>query len=350
MLLNPDVDLGAVMDLENDPDIADQDSLHTLPLWSMPLVNPALRRARLIKNVRLETRLELFSDDGGGSGQIEIEMAPKFYNGGPEMKNDLKLLRQLAKLPAYDCYTLRRGLREFGITVADEAVLNLSEVKQNELFPFMQSLTRPLMRHLYGGAGNGLTTTEGLIQALSKTDNAATLTRIEEMSRALGVRPNKLPNLLEDLGDAFLSLSYYRSFFNKALPKILEIKEWIKVAEASRFARQSPALNQAIRRSVRNLHQLEQGINKRFIKFDTYIVIDWNNISIKQFDRLRKTIIEHHASMAEVLCGLTVKILEWEAAFPNRGGGPERRCDFISGGFCDGLERLAEIEQTAPAL
>ena len=350
LLINPDVDLNSVLDIENDPDIADRDSLHALPLWSMPLANSALRRARLVKNVRLETRLELFGEDGSGSGQIEIDQASKFYTGGPEMKKDIKLLKKLAALPAFDCHTLRRGLREAGINVADEAVLSLSEYKQSELFPFMRNLTRPLIRHLYGGSGKKMATTEDLIKALSKSDSADTLTRIEALSNTLGIRPNQLPNLLEDLGDAYLSLSYYRSFFTQALPKLLEIKLWIREAESSRFARQTPNLTMTIRRALRNVGLLEQGISDRFVRFDKSIVIDWQTISIDDFETLRSSIINHQASMAEVLCGIVVKIQEWETDFPNGGGGAERRCDFIAGGFSEGLEHLAKTESSAPTV
>ena len=42
----------------------DRDSIHTLPLSVLPVSNTALSKARLIKNHRLETRIELFREAG----------------------------------------------------------------------------------------------------------------------------------------------------------------------------------------------------------------------------------------------------------------------------------------------
>ncbi len=58
----------------------DRDSLHTLPLSILPLETPSLARARLIKNVRLNSVIELFTDKDTGSGQIDIEDLPHQFN------------------------------------------------------------------------------------------------------------------------------------------------------------------------------------------------------------------------------------------------------------------------------
>jgi hypothetical protein len=54
----------------------DRDSLHILQLEILPLETPSLNRARLIKNVRLKSVIELFKDADTGSGQIDIEDLP----------------------------------------------------------------------------------------------------------------------------------------------------------------------------------------------------------------------------------------------------------------------------------
>ena len=46
----------------------DMDSLHVLPLNIIPFDLSSLKRAKMIKNVRLETVIEMFRDDSAGSG------------------------------------------------------------------------------------------------------------------------------------------------------------------------------------------------------------------------------------------------------------------------------------------
>jgi hypothetical protein len=55
----------------------DRDSLHILPLNILPLDTPSLNRAKLIKNVRLDSVIEMFTDEDTGSGQIDIEDLPQ---------------------------------------------------------------------------------------------------------------------------------------------------------------------------------------------------------------------------------------------------------------------------------
>ncbi len=127
----------------------DRDSIHTLPLMSVPIENPGLRRARLIRNVRLESRIELFRESGVGSGQIAIDEIPDFFGDkGQPVVEDVKLIKRLGSLPAFDPYSLRIGLRQAGIDLIDADILQLSPAKKSELFPLMQQITRPLIAHL----------------------------------------------------------------------------------------------------------------------------------------------------------------------------------------------------------
>ena len=56
---------------------ADRDSLHTLALATVPLEHPMLRRARMVKNNRLTSALEVYRDRESGSGQIDIDKLPR---------------------------------------------------------------------------------------------------------------------------------------------------------------------------------------------------------------------------------------------------------------------------------
>ena len=117
----------------------------------VPFEHPGLRRARLVKNARLESVIELFSGEGMGSGQIGIrDVAREFEwsNGGE--KRDLDTLHKLAELPSFDVYSLRISLRERDITVNDHDDLKLSEAKKQELGIYMQEFTRQLVLQIYG--------------------------------------------------------------------------------------------------------------------------------------------------------------------------------------------------------
>ena len=85
----------------------DRDSLHILPLEILPLETPSLNRARLIKNVRPKSVIELFKDADTGSGQIDIEDLPHQFNWDmSDPPDDMVMLRKVGMLPSYDVYSL----------------------------------------------------------------------------------------------------------------------------------------------------------------------------------------------------------------------------------------------------
>jgi hypothetical protein len=50
----------------------------------MPIQDPGLRRERLIKNVRLKNRIELYREAGMGRAQIAVDKILDFFKGSTE--------------------------------------------------------------------------------------------------------------------------------------------------------------------------------------------------------------------------------------------------------------------------
>ena len=329
----------------------DRDSIHTLPLGAVPLNNAGLGKARLIKNVRMETRIELYREASMGSAQIEIDEIPDFFNASDTgLTADMNLLRKLSALHSFDCYSLRRGLREAGVDVNAMEALSLSSAKKRELFPFMRNLTRPMLRYIYGGKQLDVNDTQALIALISNPDKRAIRSRLNGMATALDTTLEGLPDLLEDFGDIFMSLSYYRSYFVYVIPKLELMLEWMREVSGSSMIRNDTRMQQSFKGIDTVLSFISKNVARRFNQFDKNIVIDWDVVTVETFNMVRTLITKHHASMAEVLCGLTVKIYEWENAFPNRGGSPDRRADFLITDIKPGLDRLHRVERGAPKL
>ena len=169
------------------------------------------------------------------------------------------------------------------------------------------------------------------------------------MSKSLGVSLDDLPDMLEYFGDTYLSLSYYRSCFETGVPKLRRLVNWIQEIESSQFVKRTSNMAATIKEVSGTLVGLEQSVSKRFDTFDKQVVVNWDLVTLDTFDRVRTAILSHHASLAEVLCGLMVKIYEWEDKFPSGGGSADRRCDLIASGLRQGLDRLRQVERGAPA-
>lgn len=325
----------------------DRDSIHTLPLSILPISSAALARAKLIKNHRLETKVELFREASGGSGQIAIDEVPDFFPGdGHALHDDVALLRQLAELPAFDPYTLRAGLRQAGIDLLSLDALQLSAARRAELRPLMRRITRPLMVHLFG---TKLATDDAddLMSTLHRPDTPLVRHRIMSMAVALRVSIDAVPDMLEDYGDTYLALSYYRSYLQHALPVIDRIIDWMRDVGANSFLRSDPDAQRLFQDVEALLSRTAGAMTKRFNGFDRQNVLDWDAVTIEAFRSIRHMVSEHQLSLAQVLCGLTVKISEWEQRFPNGGGSPEKRLDFVATELKPGLDALWSVERRA---
>jgi len=190
--------------------------------------------------------------------------------------------------------------------------------------------------------------TQALMELISSPDQRAVRSRLEGMAGALDTTIDDLPNLLEDFGDTFMSLSYCRSYFVYVVPKLDMMVEWMREVAGSPMLRNDSRMQQNFKGIEQVLTFLSKNVTRRFNQFDKNIVIDWDKVTISTFNQVRKLITTHHASLAEVLCGLTVKVYEWENVFPNRGGSPDRRADFLLSEIKPGLDGLHRIERAAP--
>ena len=84
---------------------SDMDSLHILPLNIIPFDLSGLKRAKMIKNARLETVIEMFRDNSAGSGQIRVEEASEVFSvPGEGPHPDIIKLQRLANLNSFDVH------------------------------------------------------------------------------------------------------------------------------------------------------------------------------------------------------------------------------------------------------
>jgi hypothetical protein len=197
----------------------DRDSLHTLPLSILPIQTKTLQTARLIKNSKLSSMIETFRGKDMGSGQFEVEgLATNFGWDDAEPHPDLLLMRQLAPLASFDAYSLRMTLREHNIPLKDDSVLKLSDDKTQQLNKYMTSFTRPLIDQIYGADDSGVNDFNDVLGLFRDPDIRAARSKLRIMAQSLGIGMEEIPKFLEDYGDIFLSIAYYRNCVDEIRP------------------------------------------------------------------------------------------------------------------------------------
>lgn len=326
---------------------SDMDSMFVLPLSIIPLETPALQSAKLIKNVRLRSVIEIFQDDQTGSGQVEIESLPKMFNWPDgQLHPDHAILRRLALLPSYDVYSLRISLREHGIPVNDYSALKLSPDKANELTKYMVLFTRPLMQMIYGDEAVNIQSYDDLLKLFRDPDVKKARQRLIQMAQTLNVEVTEVPRFLEDYGDTFLSLSYFRHCLDRLEPYFTACVQGMAPIRSHFQLKQNHNLMKTCDMVEDTINTISATITGRLEVFEKRTREMWNNISQEEFRAVKTMIERYHVTIGAALCGLTVKMNSYAKSFPRGGaGGPIKRADFMMTELVQGIELIRDVEK-----
>jgi hypothetical protein len=324
--------------------VSDRDSMDTLPLSMIPLTSQQLKSAKLIKNSKLETAVEIHNDPISGSLQIRPEDVAESFPGS---KDDQVIVSQLASLHSYDVYSLRTSLKKLGIEV-DNTVLELSDGMKDRLDAYAVEFTRPLIKAVYGPADADLKDQANLIKMFRDPDRARVAARLKVMAEKTGIPVQELPQFLESYNDVFLSVAYYRHSFESIVPDIARFWMWLGDLRSQREIMYSSRTVMACKRVEESLRFLAGSIRERLARFKTSFEVFWTAMNRDSFEKLRRNIEENHVGMGSVLCGLVVKMHHWAHVFPaNDIGGPATRAQFLVAEMEPGLEQLKMMENDA---
>lgn len=329
----------------------DQDSLHILPIWVLPVVHPTLRRARLIKNARLESMVELFNYDNCGSGQVTVAGAAKTLglNVTPPHP-DIILLRQVSELSSYDVYSMRILLRDKGIVLNDGSALQLSQSKIDSLSSYMGKFTQPLISEIFGEDATGRPFTD-MISLFKDCDASMVRERLATMADKLGIGVMDIPKFLEDYADIFMSLSYYRQCLDETLPRIEIFMLGLDELRSNYQLKNDVNLMATLETIEETINDVLANVTGRLESFERSTKDMWQNLTAERFRKIESLIRSYHTAIGGVLCSLSVKMNAWTHQFPNPAdSGPIRKSEFIMQEMRQGIDRIRMIEDTVPML
>ncbi|MEQ8664533.1 MAG: hypothetical protein RIC16_02300 [Rhodospirillales bacterium] len=306
----------------------DRDSLSILPLVIVPLESAALKRARMIKNSYLESVIELFNDEDVGRGHIYPAQVEQFFSD--VSLNDTTMLEALAELPSYDVYSLRISLRRIGIEVDDHDHLRLSDSKQAELQsymqPFLQKMTVNLFSEDSGAKVNG-----DWRNLFLHPDVRVTKRRLRAMSEKLGIPVEDVPAFLEDYGDVYLSVAYYRQCLDAIRPVILDFLRATSELLAHRQLSRDYGIQKNCTTVKTKVERISRALQQQFDGVSRSTDAMWSDMDAQTFESFRQLVEGGHDRIGALLCTLTVKMNAWAKKFPaDDRSGPMRHADFIT--------------------
>lgn len=333
----------------------DTDALHILPLSIIPLQNPGLCRARLIKNARLQGVVEMFRGRESGSGQVAPgDLGKVFDFRGQTRPTDLQVITNLGELSSYDIYSLRILLRKFGINVDDCTHLKLSETKIRALTAYMRDFAKPLIAFVYGAKGGADacgTEFKGILEMFSNPDRKGAISKLKLLSRRLNVEVSHIPKFLEDYGDVYLSLAYYQCCLDENKPKVASFLDSVSEIKCSDQFKDNASIIKTCSMVEEKLTNFTIDIEHVIEMFKIRTEDMWENMSATAFHNMRDMIVKHQTTIGGALCALAVKMNLWTQMFPAREyGGLSSRADFIVAEMVQGLEHIKDVRYSDAAI
>ncbi|HRQ83158.1 MAG TPA: hypothetical protein PKZ97_18755, partial [Azospirillaceae bacterium] len=263
--------------------------------------------------MRLQTVIEMFKDTSAGSGQIAPQHVSAYFESyKEEVERDLVKIDKIGRAASFDVYTSRIELRRLNIAVNDHEQLTLSPKKKKELTQYMTVFTRPLIEHVYGSEDLKINSVDELIQMFASPNKEEAIRNLRMMADRLDIELMEIPNFLEEYGDIFLSLAYFRKCLDQTVPEVQRFVEWMgeirSSSEVRRDSRQVKMLNDI----ASDLTDITTSITGRFESFDNRTKDFWRDINAETFRQIRDLISSHHVTIGGVLCGLAVKMDLWK--------------------------------------
>jgi hypothetical protein len=304
----------------------DRDAIHVLPLNIIPLESEGVRRLKMLKNDELESVIEVYGG-AGGSGQIQLASLSLTFTA--MSYKDQKILQKLARLSSYDVYGLRVHLRALGINVDEDEHLKLSADKQSELRTYMSGFTKRLILEVFGD-DDQVGDFNDVLALYRNPDRSQAAAKLNQLAKSLGIDVQDVPAFLEDYGDIYLSIAYYREYLEAVQEGIRDFEISITEMRAHPHLGRDQSLMAICDRLLKKTKKLNKTAIRRFEVFEEYTDKMWEHMDTERFQSFKSVVVSNHTALGEVLCKLSVKMNAWMKKFPMQtSGGLFNRAEFI---------------------
>ena len=208
-----------------------------------------------------------------------------------------------------------------------------------------------MIKEIYGGDDVTIDSFEDVVKLFWSPDVKNALEKIRTMSAKLNIKPEEIPRFMEDYGDIFLSLSYYRKCLDNIESIITEFLEAMDEMRGNYQFKADQNLGRTMDMMESTINELMAAITGRFENFERGTKHMWDNISAERFRKVEQMISGYHTTIGGVLCSLSVKMDAWARLFPTpSAGGPGKRAEFMMSEMKQGMDSIQKIEDSAPLL
>ena len=314
------------------PLLSEASSLDELSLDRLPVVHPTLRKARIVKNGRLKSVIELYRDRSAGSGHYEVSDLPATL-GVSSAHPDILLLRWIALLPAFDVAGVRLLLRDVGVLADGDLPLPHDAAIQRYIEPVLRA----------GGGEDGALLSRAELETALADPNGVGREIMTRLMQRVGLRPDETVRFVRDAIDTYAAFGLYAHALEWQRKRIAQLLASIRSLAAETQARKDRALLTGLADIAATFPELLSSGERRVSAAEKVIATSWSKTLGAPLRAHQRQIREVQVLVGYVLAGLDAKLNAWQVAFPSETpGSVSRRANFLCHEMTQGLGDLRD--------
>ncbi len=298
----------------------------------------------MIKNMRLDTVIELFAANHTGSGQTTVKNIANDFEIPPGP--DLLLLRLLETLPSFDQYSLRIRLR--GSAFATPDAFCRQDWQVDLLDRTLSDFVAPLAARVIP-QDDPPQSYSGMLRRLREDE--AVQAPLCALAQGFDADSDAVIGFLEDYADTVLSLSFYRQCLNQIMPPIEDMLLSIRDLRAACAMRDDTLQLATLNMVEATINEMLAEVTGRIESFERSTRDIWASMTAKRFAEFPGKCRTYQAGIAAIICVLAVKMSRWVQVFPKPGNGsPARRSGLIMSEMRQGMEHIRSLLGAVPIM
>ncbi|MBL6946127.1 MAG: hypothetical protein ISR47_05780, partial [Rhodospirillales bacterium] len=180
-----------------------------------------------------------------------------------------------------------------------------------------------------------------IVSLFSHPDIRRARQKLLALSDKLGIPIENVPKFLEEYGDIFLSISYYRQSFGGIGPIMNDFQESVEEIKTNRLLQHDKNLIDTCSRVRGVFTDMTASMRQRIRTFEFGSQNMWVDIDAAKFRKFSELVQNNHTMLGGVLCAMSLKMDAWKEQFPDRQfGGPMKRAEFIVNDMQQGIEKF----------
>ena len=166
---------------------------------------------------------------------------------------------------------------------------------------------RRLIQEIYG-VNSAIRDFDDVIALFRDLDIQTAMENLRKMAGKLEISLDQIPHFMQDYGDAYMSICYYRHCHELISPQLINFLESVDEILDSAQLQQDRMIVNSCTKTRAAISKMSSLVHSRLHNFDKRAEQVWDNITARRFREFKEQVESQHTTIGEMLCVLTALV------------------------------------------